>query len=120
MVCKPNLRLHWECYCDCCTASDFAVHLNMGVMDHRRVLDDGQAQSGAAHFLGMALIHPIEPLKNAIQMLMGDADSGIPDSNGMIPHGDGDAAARAVILDGIIAEIINHGVHQFGDSTDHG
>ena len=44
-------------------------------MDQNRVLDDGKAQSGAAHFLGAAFVHPVKPLENPVLALLRDADS---------------------------------------------
>ena len=46
-------------------------------MDQQRVFYDGEAQSGAAHLLGTALVHPVEPLEDAVLGVLRDADSGI-------------------------------------------
>ena len=38
------------------------------------MLHDGKPQSGAARFLRVALVHPVEPLEHPPQVAPGDAD----------------------------------------------
>ena len=74
------------------------------------MLDDGQSQARAANLLGMALIHPVEPLKHPVLVLSGDANARILDLNHglMFLPGDGDrdAAAPVVVLDAVITEVV--------------
>ena len=88
------------------------------MMDQRRMFDDGKAQSGAAHFLGTAFIHPVEALENALLILRGDTNAGVADSEhgfpALIPDREGDAAVFLVVFYGIVAEIIANAVEQLG------
>ena len=47
------------------------------VMVLHRVLYNGQSQPGTPGGFGVALVHPIEPLKDPALVLRGDADAGI-------------------------------------------
>ena len=51
------------------------LQTNLSVMEGRAVLYNGQAQSSAADVLGVALIHPVEPLKHPVLILSGDTDA---------------------------------------------
>ena len=53
--------------------ADGAVQLDGRAQNQRRVLDDGQSQTGAANLLGVALVHPVKPLKHLWQILLRDA-----------------------------------------------
>ena len=85
-------------------------------MYHGGVLDDGEAQAGAAHFLGVALIHPIEAFKNPALVLRRDAYARI----GHVEHrkfpfiADGElyTAILFVVLDGVFTEIVDHAAHK--------
>ena len=54
-----------------------AFQFHFGVVVLNGVLDDAQAQAGAARLFGMALIHPIEPFKDTALVLQRDANAGI-------------------------------------------
>ena len=43
------------------------------------VLDNGQPQPRAAHLLGVALVHPVEPLEHPLLVGGRDADARVPD-----------------------------------------
>src|SRR5689334_17971550 len=43
------------------------------------VLDDRQAQAGAAELAGAGLVHPVEALEDARQVVLGNADAGVLD-----------------------------------------
>ena len=43
-----------------------------GAVEQRAVLDDGQAQARAAGLPGMALVHPVEPLEDALDLVFRD------------------------------------------------
>ena len=81
-------------------------------MQLRAVLDDGKAQAGAAHLPGVAFVHAVEALENPALLRLRDADAGIGhgEAHGIIRlfHLDGDAAAGAVVFDGVVAEVIDH------------
>ena len=84
------------------------------------MLDNGEAQSGAANLLGVAFIHPVKALKNPALMLRRDADTGVGHAqDGIFPlkaHGELYAAALPVVLDGIVAEIIDHAADKLGNA----
>jgi len=46
------------------------------------VLNDGQAEAGAAELAGASLIDTIESLEDAGKVLFGDADAGVGDFEG--------------------------------------
>ena len=60
----------------------------------------------------MTLVHPVKPFKNPALVLVGDADAGISHRYGRSPrtprHRNGDTAAGTIILDSIVAEVIDH------------
>ena len=84
------------------------------MVDHCRVLNDGQPQSGAANLLGAAFIHPIKPFKNPLPTFLRYSDAGIGDRYanilGIITYLHLYAAACAIIFDCIIAKIEDHAV----------
>ena len=45
-----------------------AVHFDLGLVIGRPVFDNGKPQSGAADGAGVTLIHPIEALKNPLDL----------------------------------------------------
>ena len=51
------------------------AHLDIGLVNQNRVLDDGKAQPRTAGGLGAALVHAIEPLKNPILAVLRNADA---------------------------------------------
>ena len=86
------------------------------------VLDDGEAEAGAAAGLGAALVHAIEALEDAGLVLRGDADAGVGDGEGnlvrFVLYGNGDTSAGAVIFDGVVREIVDDGGQKLGDAGD--
>ena len=84
-----------------------------------RVLDDGQSQTGAAAGSGMALVHPVEPLEHPALMLRRDADAGVGHGQRRAVGGrgevHGDAAVGNVVLDGVVAKVIE----DLGQQTPH-
>ena len=76
------------------------------------MLDDGKAQPGAAHLAGAALIHPVEPLKNAALMFGSDADARIADDKARPVTQGADLylyrAAFSVVLNGVIHQVDHH------------
>ncbi len=65
--------------------SRLAFQMGGAVVICNGVLDDGQPQPRAADGPGVALIHPVEPLKDPALIPLRDADAGIPDSEGLHP-----------------------------------
>src|SRR5699024_5037968 len=68
-------------------AALFAFQFDLGAVDGGDVLDDGQAQAGAAGLLAAALVHAVEPLKHPLLILRRDADA-------VVPHAEIGAALR--------------------------
>ena len=74
------------------------------------VLDDGKPQSGAPGLLGVALVHPVEPLENPGLVLCRDADAGVFHPHHLASrlhpqeylHG----APGLIVLDGVFREIV--------------
>ena len=88
------------------------------------VLHDGEAQPRAAGGLGVALIHPVEPLEHPALVLRGDADAGIRhrDGGGAVLRGHLHlyGAVGDVILDGVVAEVEDHLIQQPPHADDRG
>ena len=82
------------------------------------VFDNGKSQTGAAGSLGVALVHPVEPLKDPILMLCGNTDAGIADNQALVFCLNRYAATRNVVLDGIIAEVVNNLLEHSADTFD--
>ena len=76
------------------------------------MLHDGQAKARAAGLLGMAFIHPVEPLEYLFPVLRRDADARIrdlqQDGAGLFMHRYHHAALGPVVLNGIVAQIVHH------------
>ena len=108
--------------CDGGTLTGDAVQRNLCVVNQGCMLDDGESQPGTAYGFGMALVHPVEPLKNPRLMLRWDADAGIRNSQHHLGifflNGYGDPAAGTVILDGIAAKIGHNGTELGGVTAD--
>ena len=100
----------------------FAFHGDLAVVVLHGVLHDGQAQARAAGLLGVALIHAIEALKHLVLMLGSDADTGILHTQQhftfFLRNGYFHAAAGGVVLNSIVAEVVNDLVQQSADTID--
>ena len=66
----------------------------------------------------MAFIHPVKPFENSILMLGRNADTGIADNQTIILGMDRHAAAGNIILNGIVAEVINGLLEHSADTFD--
>lgn len=81
------------------------IHTDITAVELHNMLDDREAKPCAAQFPGAALIHAIEPLEDTRQAFLWDAEAGILYSDDRhAAHslcGNQDAAAGAVIFDGI-------------------
>ena len=71
------------------------------------MFDDGKSQAGTAGCFGMALVHPVEPFEDPILMFSRNSDAGIADNQTIILCVDRHAAAGDIVLDGIVAEVVN-------------
>ena len=72
------------------------------------MLDNGKAQTRTAGCLGVAFIYTIEPLKDPVLMLGRNADTGIADGQTIVFCADRYTATGNILLDRIVAEIIDH------------
>ena len=76
------------------------------------MLDNGQAQARAADLLGVALIHPVEPLKDPVRLSRRDANARVLDrQHHPVPlpgHRDGHMAILLVVFDGVVTEVKNN------------
>ena len=77
------------------------------------MLDDGETEAGAAAGLGAAFVYAVEALEDAGLVLRGDANAGVGDGEGnfvrSVLYGNSDATAGAVILDGVVREVVDDG-----------
>ena len=100
----------------------FALHSDLAMVILNSVLHDRKAKAGAAGLLGMAFIDTIEALKHLILMFRRNTDAGIADADLNSPlllcNSNLNFAAGIVVLDGIIAEIVNHFIQQSTDTMD--
>ena len=75
------------------------------------VLHDGQTKAGAAGLFGMTLIHTIEAFKHFVLMFGRNTDTGILHAQqhftGLLSHIHFHAAAGVVVLNGIVAKVVN-------------
>ena len=88
-------------------------------MDACDLLDDGQAQAGAAGGFAAALVHPVKALKDAALGFLGDADAvvlhrkvgvALPSAAGLQQ----DPAPRLVVADGVVAQVLAQLFQQAG------
>ena len=74
------------------------------------MLDDGEAEPGAADLLGVALVYAIEALENTLLFFLRDADSRVCHGNGdlvsFLLDSDRDGAPLTVIFDGVVHQVI--------------
>ena len=82
-------------------------------MQGRAVLDDRQAETGAAGHFAVALVHAVEALENTLLVGRGDADAGIRDADeggavAVRAGFDRHAAVRAVIREGVVRKVEHH------------
>ena len=96
------MKLFRERYGDGGADAHGALQRDLGVMALGHVLDDGEPQTGAAGGTAVAFVYPVEPLKDPLLMLRGNADAGVADGDAVILQGYGDGAVDPVIADGIV------------------
>ena len=93
-------------------AADLAFQLDLAAVVHGGVLDDGKTQPGAAGGFGVALVDAVETLKDPALVLGRDADAGVEDRDDGVLRAafdvDAHASVGAVILDGVVAEVVKH------------
>ena len=94
--------------CDSSSHAGGAVQGDAGIVVSNGMLDDGKSQASAAGLLGVALIYSIKPLEDPILMLSRNADTGIFHHQTIIFSMDRYPAAGNIVLDGVVAEVIDH------------
>ena len=82
----------------------------LGVVELDGMLDDGQAEAGAAGLSGMALVHAVEPLEDALLLILRNSDSVILYDqyrlHVLMGYSDMHLSALIVVTDGISGQII--------------
>ena len=71
------------------------------------MLGNGKAKAGAAGFPGMALVHPVEPLKNPCVVLFRNADAGILDNHAASLYSHNHLTVILIVTDSIVTQIVN-------------
>ena len=88
----------------------------------RDVLDDGQAEAGAAGGAGARGIYAVEGVEDAREIGLGDAGAGIGDTDGDFLAAafglEGDGAGGGGVLDGVAQEIGERAGEEFGIGRD--
>ena len=94
----------------------------VGPVEGRPVLDNGQSQTGASDGFGVALVHPVEPLKDPALVLRRDTDARVRYRELRAPvgagDGDSDPAPRTIVLDGVVAQVADHLVQKLAHARD--
>ena len=107
---SPGPLVIWEHARDLRALARFAFQFDRAVMILHGVLDDGQAQSRTAGGLGVALVHPVEAFEHPGLILRRNADAGVRHlyDRGLFVgvHEEMHTAAGDVVLDGIVAEVV--------------
>ena len=93
-------------------------------MDFRGVFYDGKAKTRSAYRPGMVFVYPVEPFKNALMVFRRDTDAGICNrkEDAVVFFSDryGNFSVPMVILNSIVAKIIDHAVKELGYSLKNG
>ena len=99
-----------------------ALQGEVGPVEGRPVLDNGQSQTGASDGFGVALVHPVEPLKDPALVLRRDTDARVRYRELRAPvgagDGDSDPAPRTIVLDGVVAQVADHLVQKLAHARD--
>ena len=97
-----------------------AVKIDITALIFHHMLDNGKPQAGSSRLFGMALIDPVEALKNPLLVLHGYTDTGIGDADQrpalLLQNLHQNRSVHHIIFDGVLTEIIDHVVHQLPDS----
>ena len=101
--------------------AEFTFDTDLRAVDHSGVFDDGEAQTGAAHFVGVALVDPVETLEDPVQVLGRNADSIVRDSEfcfvAGVADGHEDIAAFFAIVNGVAAQVVDNAVQNLGHAV---
>src|SRR5262249_3862560 len=91
------------------TTPDLALHRNATFHRLREMLDDGEAETGAAHVARAAAVDAVEALEEARQMLLGDARTRVPHQNTKLSvvraHRRNLYAGAGRVLDGVVHQV---------------
>ena len=108
---------------NCSSLVWFALYNDLAMMVLHGVLYDRKTKAGAAGLLGMTLIHSVESFKNLVLMFGSNANTVIADTDLHSPLPLGNRylymTARIIILDGIIAQIVNDLIQQSAYTVNH-
>src|SRR5208337_503575 len=105
-----NVRLScWKFNSELGSFAQAAIYLDGAAHLFDRMLDDGEAQAGAAHGARSRFVNAIEALEDARQVLGWDSDAGVADQDADLSvlrsHFDLHFAIWAIELDGVIEQI---------------
>ena len=102
--------------------AEFALGPDAAAVGLDDVLDDGEAEAGAAGFTGAGLVHTVESLEDAVEVLGGDAGAEVLDSelDGIFSElrADADTLARASVFEGVFNQVSEDLVHGIGIGHD--
>src|ERR1039458_259308 len=109
-----------------CAGAEFAFGPDAAAVGQDDVLDDGQAEAGAAGLAGACFVDAVEALEDAIEVLGGDAGAEVLDGEfdfgGNIglkqPRADANPAAGFAVLEGVLNEVAEDLVHGVGIGQD--
>ena len=82
------------------------------------MLHNGKAQTGAAGFAGVALVHPVEPFKYPRLVFLGNTDTGVLDRYAVFANSDSYLAAVFVVTDGIITQVVDQFISKLPHTGD--
>src|SRR5438132_7490601 len=96
----------------CRALSDPAGRVHIALHGLNEVLDNGQAQAGAAQFARTGLVDAIEALEYSRQILLRNADAGVRhlqmDSTLRAPPAYADVSSRGSIFERVIDQVLQN------------
>jgi hypothetical protein len=99
----------WELQRKGRTAAEFRCHAHLAAVKPHQVFDDRKTQPGPAQLARARFVRPKEAMKDLLQRLRRDADSGVLDGDPRPPladaPGDPNRAAGLAELDRVIDEV---------------
>ena len=94
------------------------------VVDPGGVLDNGEAQSRAAHFFGTALVDTVEALEDPVELPGRNADPVVGDCKlrpvRIISDGHNNAASLFAVMDRVAAQVVDDTVKNLGNPVNNG
>ena len=93
--------------------------VNSGIMTLKQAVGVIMGSNiGTTGSFRVALVYPVEPFKDSLLMLSGNADAGIADNQTVILCANRYTSAGNIIFDGIVAEVIDHFMEHSADTFD--